>query len=139
MEWVGSDDRKKILSAVMLLCQVGPPVVEFLIAEAAKPTTSLTHKYRLLDLARRIGGRRGPVENRQLRELRRHKCSAIRAKAEEVLAALSPRRKPRTTSYRRLGRGSLAVAQEARRGQARTQSRPSKVSAAGMPIASSGG
>ena len=85
-----------------------------------------------------FGGRRGPIENRKLRELRQHKCLAIRQKAAEVLGVLTPRRKPRTTSYRRLGRGSLAVAQGACRDQARPQSHPSKVSAARMPIAPSG-
>ena len=138
IEWVGTNDVEKLEAAAMLLSRVGPPVVEFLVGEAAKPTTSLTHKYRLLDLARRIGGRRGPIENRQLRELRQHKCLAIRQKAAEVLGVLTPRRKPRTTSYRRLGRGSLAVAQGACRDQARPQSHPSKVSAARMPIAPSG-
>ena len=51
LEWVGSDDSGKIVPAVMLLCRIGPPVIEFLVAEAAKPSTSLIHQYRLLDLA----------------------------------------------------------------------------------------
>jgi len=139
IDWIGGNDQEEIVTAAMLLSRVGPPVVGFLVGEAAKPTTSLTHKYRLLDLARRIGGRRGPMENRHLRVLRRHKCLAIRAKAEEVFATLLPRREPRTTCYRCLGRGSLAMTRGRRPGNARThETRPSKVRAAGMPIAPSG-
>ena len=142
IEWLGSDDPEKLVPAVTLLLRVGPPVVEFLVAEAAKPTTHIAHQYRLLDLARLIGGERGPEENRHLRALRRHWCPAIRQKVEEVLAALSPQRRTRRSGSKSLVRGAgamagkLAGAREWRQGKAGGRgSRPKKVPVGGKSVA----
>ena len=58
MDWVGSDDGQKIILAVELILREGAAVTEFLIARAAEPTAGDVLKFRLLDLAARIGGHR---------------------------------------------------------------------------------
>jgi hypothetical protein len=95
LERVGSDDSEEVVSAAAFLHRIGPPAVKFIIAEAAKPSTPVVHKFRLLGLATVLGGERGLTENRQLLALRQHWCPAIRARAEEVFASLIPRRNVR--------------------------------------------
>ena len=107
IEWVNSDDPEEIVTAATLLTQEGPRVNEFLLVAAAEPTTADTHVYRLLDLVGRIGGKRGPAENRHLRLLMRHGDPAVRIKAKEVWAALTYEKPKRT------GRVSVKRAQAA--------------------------
>ena len=92
LEWLGTNDAEKLVPAIVLLCRIGPPVVEFLIAEAAKPSTTPVHACRLLALAIEIGGKRGPAENRHLRLLRQHWCGAIRTRARQAMETLTSRR-----------------------------------------------
>jgi hypothetical protein len=105
---IGSYDDEVLLPAVTVLSNMGPPVVEFLIAAAAEYSTPIEHQYRLLNLARRIGGQRGPAENRCLRRLGRHWCPVIREKVNEVLAALTPRRRARKSGAASLVQGADA-------------------------------
>jgi hypothetical protein len=143
IEWIGDTDRDKMGAAIVLLSRAGPPVVEFLIAKAAEPSIPTMHQYRVLDLARRIGGHRGPAENRHLRELRRHWSPAIRRKAEELLSALKPQRKPRKVGPKKVVRGvggasgKPAATRGSRQGKANGR-RAGSVPASGKPIAPAG-
>ena len=67
LEWLGHGDYQELEAALRICFEEGPPVIEFLIAEADKATTKPLHVYRLLDLTERIGGERGPGEDRHLR------------------------------------------------------------------------
>jgi hypothetical protein len=87
IEQVGGDNRDEILTAARLLVGVGPPVAGAVIAHAARTETSILHRYRLLDLAEGIGGRRSPQATQHLRSLLGHQCPVIRQKAESLLAS----------------------------------------------------
>jgi len=105
---IGSHDPEVFMPAAMRLCDMGPPVVAYLIA-AADDCITPDHQYRLLDLAQRIGGERGATENRHLRALRRHWRPEIRQKVEEVFAALSPRPRTRKSGATNLVQGAGAI------------------------------
>lgn len=108
LQWLGGTDGEKIVIAVTLLCHEGPRVVEFLIAEAAKLSTTPIHAHRLLSLAGKLGAVRGPAENRCLRLLKRHSDPAVRLKAKEVWAALTYQ-KPRRTGGVSVKRAQAAL------------------------------
>lgn len=110
MDGVGSDDGQEIISAVELLLREGPAVTEFLIARAAEPTAGDVLKFRLLDLAARIGGHRDAATTRRLRALRKHECPQVREKVDEVLAAL-PLRRSRKPAFVNLSRAAAKVRQ----------------------------
>ncbi len=93
--WLAGTDGEKIVAAAILLSRVGPALVGFLLLEAAKASTTDVHAYRLLSLASAIGGRRGAVENHCLRLLKRHRCPAVRTKAREAMAVLTPQKAKR--------------------------------------------
>ena len=96
LEWLGGSNGEKIVAAVTMLCREGPRVIEFMIDEAAKPSTTPVHACRLLSLASKIGGKRGPVENRHLSLLMRHGDPAVRLKAKEVWGVLTYEKPKRT-------------------------------------------
>lgn len=118
IDWFGSKDARKHSIALEVLCEIGPSVVPLLIAEADKSTTPIEGQYYLLELARTIGGQRGPDEYRHIRSLRRHWHPAIREKVEEVFKTLRPQRRTRKAGAEShvqdagATAGKLAAAQE---------------------------
>ncbi len=139
--WLNSNRPEEFVPAVEYLCRAGPDVTPFLIEAAAKPGTPTVHQFRLLSLASKIGGRRGPDENHYLRTLRRHGCPAIRQKAEELFAILTPRRQSRKSGSGRLLRTlatlhKLAAARTDRQGTSGGRhGRPKSVPAGRKPVA----
>ena len=92
LSMLGDGDYDEVKAALHICFEVGPPIIEFLIAEADKATTKPLHVYRLLDLTERIGGERSPVEDRHLRALMQHRSLEIRKKAQNLFDVLSPKK-----------------------------------------------
>lgn len=90
IDWLRTKDKRKNETAASILCRAGEPVVEFLALEAIKPGKRPDHRVRLLDVIQRIGGPLGPADHYRISSLLKHRAAKVRAKAAEVLEALSP-------------------------------------------------
>jgi hypothetical protein len=141
LEWVGETDPEKVQSAVRALLYAGPMVVEFLIWEASKPTTGVTHILRLLDLAERIGGVLRPADRVRLRGLRHHWCPAVGAKAADILKAFRKLFRARGGSrvLELLGAGRRLAAREACEANLRSSSRRRSKPAVSTPVSTQAG